>query len=459
MDIYITMSQAEVRKYDIIKKLINKEFNGSEAARLLGLTTRHIRRLKRKVDKNGIKGLIHGNRGKPGNRCLADKERQKIAVLLHTHYPDFGPLLASEKLDERHKIKRDKGTIRSIMIAEGLWKPRQKKKETHREWRQRKASCGEMVQYDGSYEHWFEDRGGETCLLAGIDDADSRVWARFDEHEGVEPTFSFWRGYIERFGKPYSIYVDKFSTYSMNHHLARENPDTLTQFERAMGKDLGISIIHAHSPQAKGRVEKLFKTLQDRLIKELRLKNISTIDEANRFLEEEFLPTFNAKFMVEPRSRANLHKQLSTREENRLDSIFSRQDERVVRNDFTVSHKQSCYQLIKEQPVTIYKQDIVMVEERMDKSIHFKLRGKYLNYRLLPEKPKKMNTITNSLMWVIPRTPNYKPPINHPWRQIANAEHLKKSTKISQVGHFYFPFTNLMLSPAKDEIHFGHPLF
>jgi len=253
MDKNIVMSLKEVKKYDIIKKLLNQEINGSEAANLLDLTVRHIRRLKKKVNQRGIKGLAHGSRGRISNRRIPNKERQKIVDLLREHYHDFGPTLAAEKLDERHGIKRDKGTIRSIMISEDLWQLRRKKKETHREWRQRKASAGEMIQYDGSYEHWFEDRGEEICLLASIDDSDSKVWAKFDNHEGVEPTFNFWREYVERFGKPYSIYVDKFSTYSMNHQLARENPDTLTQFERAMEKGLGVEIIHAHSSQAKGR--------------------------------------------------------------------------------------------------------------------------------------------------------------------------------------------------------------
>jgi len=431
MDSYITMSQKEVKKYDIIKKVISKELNGSEAAGLLNLTVRHIRRLKKKVNQNGIKGLIHGNRGRIGNRRIPDKERQKIADLLREHYHDFGPTLASEKLSERHGIKRDKGTIRSIMISEDIWQPRRKKKETHREWRQRKASEGEMIQYDGSYEYWFEDRGEKCCLLAGIDDANSRVWAKFDDHEGVEPTFNFWREYIEQFGKPYSIYVDKFSTYSMNHKLAKENPDTLTQFERAM-KELDVSIIHAHSPQAKGRVEKLFKTLQDRLIKELRLSNISTSKEANEFLEREFLPKFNAKFMVEARSKANLHKKLNEQEKNKLDSIFSRQYEKVVRNDFTISHKKNCFQLERIQPVTICKQDIVTVEERMDQSIRFRLRGKYLNYKLLPEKPKNINGGKNNLQWVIPKSTVHVPPADHPWRQSAKMEYLKKLTKMSR---------------------------
>jgi hypothetical protein len=429
----ITMSLPEVKKYDIIKKVIIKELNGSQAAGLLNLTTRQIRRLKKKVSKNGIKALIHGNRGKPGNRRLPDKERERIAGLLKQKYPDFGPTLAAEKLTELDKIKRSRNAVRSIMIAEEIWKPKLKKKETHRQWRQRKACQGELVQYDGSYEHWFEDRGGsgEICLLASIDDADSEVRARFDEHEGVEPTFSFWRDYIERFGKPNAIYVDKFSTYSMNYKLAKENPDTLTQFERAM-TELNIGIIHAHSPQAKGRVEKLFGTLQDRLIKELRLAGISTIKEANEFLEKVFLPKFNARFMVESRSKANLHKKLNEQEKKKLDSIFSRQYRKVVMNDFTVSHKKHCYQLEKIQPVTICKQDVVTVEERMDRTIRIRLRGKYLNYRLLPEKPKKINGAKNNLRWVITKSTAHIPPASHPWRQAAKLEYFKKLTKVSK---------------------------
>ena len=430
MDILIAMSQKEVKKSDIINKLINKGLKGSEAATLLNLSVRHIRRLNKKVQDNGIKGLIHGNRGKPSNRNIPEAERQNIINLIKKKYPDFGPTLASEKLDEIHKIKRGKETIRSIMIAERIWIPKQKKKEKHLSWRQRRACKGELVQYDGSYEYWFEGRAEKCCLLASIDDADSEVWARFDEHEGIEPTFNFWRGYFEKFGKPHSIYVDKFSTYSMNHKLAKENPDTLTQFERAM-KELTVGVVHAHSPQAKGRVEKLFRTLQDRLVKELRLKNISTIKEANEFLEKEFLPKFNDKFMVEPRSKTNLHKKLDVKEKNRLDSIFSRQYKRVVNNDFTVSHKKNYYQLKKDQPVTICKRDKITVEERMDKSIHFRLRGKYLNYELLPERPKKVNGKKN-LQWVLPKSTAHTPPANHPWRLAAEAAYLKKLTEMSR---------------------------
>lgn len=426
MDKYIIMSQAEINKYDIIKKTINKELNATQASELLGLTTRQIRRLKVKVDEYGIKGLVHGHRGRESNRKTSSKKRQKIIDLINKKYPDFGPTFATEKLNEIDKINISTSAVRAMMIEKKIWKPKRKKKGKYRSWRQRRANKGEMIQYDGSYEYWFEDRGPKCCLLASIDDADSEVWAQFDEHEGVFPTFSYWRYYIERLGKPYSIYVDKFSTYSMNHKLAKENSDTLTQFQRAMETDLNVEIIHAHSAEAKGRVENLFKTLQDRLIKELRLKNISTIKEANTFLEKEFLPKFNAKFIVEPRGKTNLHKKLTKQEIKKLDGIFSRQYTRTVRNDFTLQHKKKYYQLLEKQPITLCKNEKVTAEERLDETVQFRLRGKYLNYSLLPEKPKKQN---QTKTWVLTKTTAHIPPKSHPWRKIMNAQAKRKLTE------------------------------
>jgi transposase len=419
---YVTMSHQEIKRYDIIKRLINKDLNGSEAAGLMGLSVRHTKRLKARVKKKGAAGLVHANRGKPSNRKVPDKEKQKIIKLIRRHYSDFKPGFAAEKLSEKHAIVRDPKTIRQIMIDEGLWKPKQKKKNIHRSWRQRKANFGEMIQFDGSYEHWLENRNGtgEICLLAGIDDATGIVVkAKFDTDEGVFPVFGFWREYIISNGKPYSIYVDKFSTYKMNQKTAIENHDTKTQFERAMS-ELNIEPITAHSSQAKGRVERLFHTLQDRLIKELRLANISTAAEANEFLEKTFLPKFNVRFSVEPRTKTNLHQKLNQTEIKKLDSIFARQYQRTVRSDWTVSFNNQWYQFTKQQPVTVCKNDVITVEQRLDNSIHFRLRGKYLNYELLPERPKKLN---KNIAWVIAAGPKpaakpiYKPAPNHPWRR------------------------------------------
>lgn len=417
---YLTMTKKEIKRYDIIMKLINKELNGSEAAKVINLSVRQTKRLKVRVKKKGIAGLAHGSRGKSSKRKVPDKERQKIIQLIHQHYADFKPGFATEKLSENHHIIRDPKTIRQIMINEGLWKAKAKKNNVHRSWRQRKANFGEMIQFDGSYEHWLEDRGGtgEICLLAGIDDATGIVTkAKFATDEGVFSVFDFWKEYIVSNGKPYSIYVDKFSTYKMNQRVAIENHDTKTQFQRAMS-ELNIEPITAHSSQAKGRVERLFSTLQDRLIKEMRLKKISTVAEANEFLTKVFLPKFNARFSVEPRTKANLHKKLNQVEIKKLDAVFSRQYQRTVRNDWTISFNKQWYQLTQQQSVTVCKQDIITVEQRLDNSIHFRLRGKYLNHELLPERPKKLK---QNIAWVIAanqsRQRPAKPAANHPWRR------------------------------------------
>jgi transposase len=411
MNKYIIMSQKEANRYDIVQRAIKKEIKSVEAAEILNLTDRQIRRLKEKVKKEGIKGLIHAGRGKPSKRKLPDKERKKIIEIIKEKYWDFGPTFTAEKLEEDHKIKRDPKTIRAIMMEEEFWKPKKKKKQKYRSWRQRRSSYGELEQYDGSYEYWFEDRGPKCCLIASIDDATSRItFAKFGEHEGVEPTFNFWEQYIQTIGKPLAIYVDKFSTYSMNHKLAKENPDTLTQFERAMAQ-LNIKIIKANSSQAKGRVERLFKTLQDRLIKELRLNNISTIEEANEFLEKIFIPKFNTKFSVEPRAKANLHKKVTKFEKDIFPSIFSRHYERTTRNDYTVSYKNIWYQLEETQSVAMFAGEIIKVEERFNGNIYFRLRGRYLNYHRIPEKPKKVSVKSP---WVLAPT---IPTKDHPWRK------------------------------------------
>lgn len=390
MTFLITMSQKELSRYDIIKRLIHKEIKGPKAADLLALSTRQVRRLKAKVKERGAIGLIHASRGKPSNHQLLKKEKEKIISLLHQRYYDFGPTLAQEKLSEVHHLTRDPKTIRQIMINENLWQPKVKKQRSdYRSWRQRKSNFGEMVQFDGSYEYWFENRAGKCCLLAAIDDATSRIIkAKFDHDEGVFPVFGFWLEYLKKQGKPHSIYLDKFSTYKMTQQVALENHDLKTQFQRAL-EELQIEPIFANSPQAKGRVERLFGTLQDRLIKELRLNSISTINEANVFLEKTFIPAFNTKFSIEPKAKANLHTPLTLKEQKQLTSIFSRQTPRIVQNDFTVSFKNQWYQLTKEQPATVCKKDRVIVEERLDGTNHLRLRGKYLNYQVLPARPKK----------------------------------------------------------------------
>lgn len=418
----ITMTAKEIDRHGIITRLLKKEINGTQAASLLHLSIRQTKRLKAKVKEKGAIGLAHASRGKIGHHRLGEKEKKKMIGLLHKHYYDFGPTLAAEKLRENHALDHDQKTIRSIMIEEKLWQPKTKKKaQPHRVWRERRAAFGEMQQFDGCYDYWFEERGGKCCLLGSIDDATSKATGlRFALHEGVLPIFTFWQGYIERHGRPQSIYLDKFSTYNMNHPIAKENNDTLTQFERA-AQELHIELIKANSPQAKGRIERLWHTLQDRLIKELRLANISTIAEANIFLEKVFMPKFNKQFSVEPKTKVNLHRVLTTKEQTQLVAICSRQTQRTVQNDFTFSFNNQWFQLTKDQPATICRKDIVVIEERTDGSIQVRLRGKYLNYKILPTRPKKT---PQNPSWVLPKNSEeinakkgHKPGLDHPWRR------------------------------------------
>ena len=430
----LSMSARDIERYDVIKLLVNGQINGTEAAKRLRLSVRQVKRIKRRVKKQKAKGVIHRSRGKPSRNRLSKKERSRIMRIVTENYPDFTPTFAAEKLRENHGIDHDPKTITSIMVEANAWKPvLARHREQHRAWRERKASFGEMQQFDGSYHHWFEDRNGtsESCLLASIDDATSRIThLKFDASEGLVPVATFWEEYLLRHGKPLSLYVDKFSTYHMNNGLAVENGETKTQFQRAMEADLHVTAITAHSPQAKGRIERLFETLQDRLVKELRLQKISDIATANTFLVKTFIPDFNKRFAVVPRSTADAHRPLSKTEHNNLASILCRHDERTVRNDWTISHRTTWYPLTTEQPVTVQRKDTVIVEERRDGTVHIRLRGKYLAYKLLPERPAKVNPI--KLAWVLPATATipHQPAANHPWRLQAAAAACIKITHL-----------------------------
>ncbi len=409
----ITMSQKELSRYDIIKQLINGKINGTDASKQIGVSVRHVKRLKLKVSEQGAAGLIHGNRGKESNRKLDDNIIAKAEKYLKEKYYDFGPTLATEKLAEEHKIKINKESIRQLMTGLGLWKSRPRKSnKKHYLWRARKDNPGELEQFDGSYHKWFGNE--ESCLLLSVDDANGKIThGKFSYHEGIVPVFNFWLKYFEKHGFPLAIYLDKFSTYKLNHKNAVDNEDWMTQFERAMSQ-VGIKPITAHSPQAKGRVERMFETLQDRLVKELGLAGINTIDEANRFLEK-YIPKFNAKFAVVPVGKTDLHKKPIKQIQEKLPQIFSIQNTRVVMNDYTVRFANSYYQLDEIQPTTVYKKDRVMIEEHLSGEVKINFKGKYLNFKALPERPKKEIDIKLPAL-AIRKIDGWKPPIDHPWR-------------------------------------------
>lgn len=409
----ITMTQKELSRYEVIKMLLNKEINGTDASKQIGVSVRQIRNLKSNVKKHGAKGIIHANRGRPSNRRISEEKINEIETIINKNYSNFGPTFAAEKLDELHRIKISNEKLRGLMIKWKFWKPRPRKQAKNKHfWRPRKDNFGEMDQFDGSYHVWFGDE--ESCLLLSVDDATGKItYAKFDVNESVIAVFKFWTEYFEKNGLPISIYLDKFSTYKVNHKNAVDNKDLITQFERA-AKQVEVKLITANSPQAKGRIERMNKTLQDRLVKELRLANISTIEKANEFLKE-YVPKFNAKFSVVPNRRADLHKALNNTTKARLPQIFSIQETRTVMNDYTIRFETRFYQLNETQSTTVYKKDMVIIEKRMDGEIKINLKGHYLNYTELPERPKKeinvkLAALTNR------KSSQWKPPANHPWR-------------------------------------------
>jgi len=411
----IIMTQRELSRYEIIQGLIRKEINGTEAAKQLDRTVRQVKNIKARVLKEGAKGIIHKSRGRVGNRRIKPEIIEKAKYWLKNRYPDFQPTFAAEKLYEEQKILLSKEKTRQLMTEMGLWKPRlRKQNKEYRSWRQRKDYYGEMQQFDGCYYDWFET-GKLSCLLASRDDATNKITClKFVSDEGLKPVSGFWKEYLETQGKPLKLYLDKFSTYKNTHKSVMDDPNVLTQFQRMM-RQLDIESIPAHSPQAKGRIENLFPTLQHRLVREMRLAGIKTPEQGNRFVKQVFIPKFNAKFSVIPAKRGNVHCKLTEVEKKQLDQIFSRQELRHVNNDFTVKYKGQWFQLSEQQPVLVRKKEKILVEERISGEVFLSLRGKYLNCALLPERPKKVIEIKVPALSGA-KSP-WRPPADHPWRK------------------------------------------
>lgn len=418
---YVHTSE-EQYKFDVITKVLKKEIKPGLAAKLLGVSPRQIRRLKNEVKQYGASALVHKLKGKESNHHIDRAVKQKALAAIKDIYSDFKPTFATEKLAENHSIHISHETTRLWMIKQGLWKSRKQKQSAYRSWRPRKDYFGELQQFDGSYHHWFEnrycDREGkqiEVCLLASIDDATGKITkASFSANEGVQAVFTFWKGYVLETGKPLSIYLDKFSTYKINHKAALDNSGLITQFQRAM-QQIGIELITAHSAEAKGRVERLFLTLQDRLVKEMRLVNINTPEEGNKFLKDTFLPNFNQKFAVVPAKTGNVHRPLISTEKGQINHIFSTHEIRRINLDFTIQFKNNWYQLTEIQPTTVRPLERVTIEVWLDRSIHIILKTYELNYTLLPDKPKKQRIKQPVILTT--HTLNYKPAPDHPWRR------------------------------------------
>src|ERR1035437_2965362 len=411
----------EEEKLEVIYAALANKITNGQAAAMLDISSRQVKRLKNKVREQGPAAVIYRLKGKQSNHHIEEAIKQKVLAVIKEQYTDFKPSFAAEKLAENYGIVVSYQTTRRWMTKIGLWKPRKQKQSNYHSWRPRKDYYGELQQFDGSYHHWFENRycdndGNpiEVCLLASIDDATGKITkAVFAANEGVEAVMTFWMEYIQEQGKPLAIYLDKFSTYKINHKAAVDNKELMTQFQRAM-QSLGIQLITAHSPQAKGRVERLFGTLQDRLVKELRLAGVNTPKMGNSFLKEVFLPKFNNRFTVPPRKEGDVHRSLSKINKKNINRIFSVQATRRVNNDFTIQFKNNWYQLTELQPITIRARDKIIVEQWLDQTIHFSFKEKYLNFVFLPERPKKAKS--NPMILTSHRL-NWKPPPNHPWKR------------------------------------------
>lgn len=403
----VTMSAKELRRVHVLRHLREKRITQREAGKMLQVSDRQIRRLLGRVTAEGDQGLVHRGRGKPSNRRIPEKRKTKVLALYEEQYGDFGPTLAVEKLAERDGITLSAETLRGWLMAKGVTHFRRRRR-SHRAWRARKAHVGELVQLDGSHHDWLEGRGPRCVLMAYIDDASSRVFARFYAYEGTVPAMDSLGRYVKQYGIPLAVYTDKHTTYkspaqpTVDEQLAGATPQS--QFERSLA-ELGVTLIHAHSPQAKGRVERLFKTFQDRVIKELRLAEVSTLDAANVFLKR-YLPIYNRRFAVQPAQAADLHRPRLARGE--LDRILCIKTTRVLRRDWTVAHNGQLYQV-----QTNVRATQVVIEERGDGTLRITHQGHVLAYHPIavrPVRPAESRSVSRRHR---PATPAR----THPWRK------------------------------------------
>ena len=400
----IVMKQRELKRLHIVRKILEKTVKQVEAASLLDLSGRQIRRVVARVKKEGNKGIIHKSRGQPSNRKLPEALKSKVIKLCQTKYKGFGPTLANEKLFEIDRIKIGDQTLRNWLTQAGFWGANHRRRK-YRRWRERKHYFGEMIQVDGSHHDWFEGRGPKCVLMGYIDDATNICVARFYTYEGTMPAFDSLKRYIERYDIPRSLYLDRHTTYKSNGKLTVEdelnNRQKLSQLERA-AKELGIDIIHANSPQAKGRIERVFKTYQDRLIKEMRLKGISSIKEANRFLGS-FIPKHNRRFSIKPIKEGDLHRPLP--KNINLDTMLCIKEQRTLRNDFTILYNKKLYQILDK---CIGK--AIQVQERINGSIQLYYKDRKLSYKLILTKYKQDRTKPKPKIII-------RPKMEHPWKK------------------------------------------
>lgn len=415
MDRVYKMSEKEIKKAEIMSQLAEKQITQRMAAEHLGMSIRQVKRLWREYQKMGAEGLINKSRGKPSHNQLDAELKKEVVNLILERYRDFGPTLATEKLEELHGIKISDESVRKIMISEGLWKHRRKRKLRVFQMRERRACFGELVQIDGSDYDWFEGRSPRCTLLVFVDDATGRLvelW--FVPHESFFGYCEAARHYFERYGKPGAFYSDKHGIFHINHPNATSG-DGMTDFGRAM-RELGIEIICANTPQAKGRVERANKTLQDRLTKELRLHNISTPDEANKWLPE-FVEDYNKRFATTPRSELDFHTPLV--EKDRLDFILCRKESRTLSKNLTFQFRKTIYQIHVDRPTYAMRNSVVTVLEKPNHEVIVIYNNRPIRFDVYYQQQKQAEVVPSKSIdhAMLNASKAHTPAPDHPWRK------------------------------------------
>jgi transposase len=422
------MSRKERERLGVLAVVVERRLTQREAGRRLRLSERQVRRLVRRYRAEGDAGLVHRARGRPSNRRLPQQTRQRALEEVKCQYRDFGPTLAAEKLQERDGVLVSRETLRQWMTAEGLWQSRRPARQVHL-WRPRRPSFGELVQMDTSEHAWLEGRGeAEPVLVSMIDDATGRQLKRFFPRDTTQANLEVLGRWLRRYGRPLAIYADGDSVFRVNGREATEEEARAglrpeTQFGRAL-RELGITYIGASSPQAKGRVERSFQTDQDRLVKELRLRGISTIAEANAYLEGGYLALLNRRFTVAAASGVDAHRSLVGYD---LGAILSVQERRTVANDYTVRHGRRRYQIERRSITGGLRRGQVLLEERLDGSLRLRFRDRYLHFQEVEpvaarppawSQPRVAGACAPPPVAAAPAT---RPPAaDHPWRKPFN---------------------------------------
>jgi transposase len=415
MDRLLEMSAKELNRLEVMQRLAEKRMSQKEAGKILSLSVRQIKRLLKAYRRKGAAGLVSKHRGRKGNNRLPEEVKRKALNLLKTKYQGFGPALAHEKLVEREKLKLSDESVRKLMIEESLWKPRKAKKVVIHQLRERRACFGELIQIDGSPHDWFEGRADSCVLLVFIDDATGKlVQLLFVKRESFFSYCQAAEGHFRQSGKPVAFYSDKFGVFRVNVPSTGTG-QALTQFGRAM-QELDIQIICANSPQAKGRVERVIQTLQDRLPKEMRLRSISTMTDGNAYLPE-FIKDFNQRFAVEARSSVNAHRPLTAKDD--LARILTWQETRTLSKNLTLQFEKTVYQIQTDRPSYALRNAQVTVCVNNRDEITILYNGKALSYSIYQQQAKQAEIVPAKqldLALNAKRLPP-KPAPDHPWRR------------------------------------------